>query len=176
MFPFFLLAFLFIFSFFFCVSFHFLFERFFTFRSKVAEDGLSRHRPTNQSFRVCKVNLATLKVATTSAHTRISKQTRVHVSSKTLKAATQRSHKSAVGRTHETRTFSTIHGASAKNHSSRCHMFHRTCVSWNCHADVDQSDARVFKTLIQNMGRPSPLNISERCTQLLVSRVEAGAH
>ena len=37
-----------------CVSFHFLF---------FARKGRSRHPPTNQSFRVYKVNLATLKVA-----------------------------------------------------------------------------------------------------------------
>ena len=48
-----------------------VFLRFFTFGQVQgdARDGRSRHRPTNQptnqSFRVCKVNLATLKVATT---------------------------------------------------------------------------------------------------------------
>ena len=52
-----------------CVSFHFLvgFSRFFTFGQvkSNARDGRSRHHgDINQSVRVCKVNLATLKVAT----------------------------------------------------------------------------------------------------------------
>ena len=48
------------------MRFLFIFLRFFTFgRSKSnSRDGRSRHRQTNQSFRVCNVNLATLKVAT----------------------------------------------------------------------------------------------------------------
>ena len=46
--------------------FSFLIFEFFTFGHVKgnARDGRSRHRLTNQSFRVCKVNLATLKVAT----------------------------------------------------------------------------------------------------------------
>ena len=62
-------------SFFPCVSFRFLFLVFslrffslFLFLKKICTFGqvksnARRHRPTNQSFRVCKVNLATIKVA-----------------------------------------------------------------------------------------------------------------
>ena len=61
--------FMFFFSYFFfaCVSFHLLlfFKKIFTFGTVKgnARDGRSRHQPTNQSFRVCKVNLATRNVA-----------------------------------------------------------------------------------------------------------------
>ena len=69
------------FFFFHCVSFHFhfflfcfllallfiycFFTRFFTFGHVKGNgrNGRSRHRPTNQKFGVCKVNVATLKVA-----------------------------------------------------------------------------------------------------------------
>ena len=54
--------------FFTCVSFHFLFVISGSFHlgqvKGNARDGRSRHPPTNQSFRACEVNLATLKVAT----------------------------------------------------------------------------------------------------------------
>ena len=50
-----------------CVSFHFCFLKFFSFgQAKGASRSVAT--PTNQSFRVCKVNLATLKVATTETH------------------------------------------------------------------------------------------------------------
>ena len=69
MFPFFN-AFFFLF-FFACVSFHFsIFKRFLTFGQVKGNVryGRSRHPPTNQSFRVCKVNLATLEVAKKDHH------------------------------------------------------------------------------------------------------------
>ena len=65
---FFLIAVSLFFPLFFLLAFLFFFlvlERFFTFGQVEGNacSGRSRHRPTNQSFRVCKVNLATLKVA-----------------------------------------------------------------------------------------------------------------
>ena len=60
------LFFHFVFPHFSCVSFHFLFlSSLHSGRSKVARGTVGRdiHQPTNQNFRVCKVNLATLKVA-----------------------------------------------------------------------------------------------------------------
>ena len=58
-------AFLFMFSCFFLLSFLFIFWRFCTFVQVKGNgrDGWSRHRPTNQSFRVFKVHLTTVKVA-----------------------------------------------------------------------------------------------------------------
>ena len=83
---FFLLAFLFIFLVFFCclrfLSFlFFLKKRFFAFGQVkgIARDGRSRHGPTNQSFRVCKVDLATLKVAITWSHV-VSQRSAVRIS------------------------------------------------------------------------------------------------
>ena len=65
---FFLLAFLFISLLFLLLAFLFIFfcKRFFAFGQVKgnARHGRSRHRPTNQSFRVCKVNPATPMVAT----------------------------------------------------------------------------------------------------------------
>ena len=65
-----------------CVSFHFfLKKRFFAFGQVkgIARDGRSRHGPTNQSFRVCKVDLATLKVAITWSHV-VSQRSAVRIS------------------------------------------------------------------------------------------------
>ena len=51
--------------FFACVSFHFFVYLLGGSGRRHARYGRSRHQPTNQSFRVCKVDLATLKVAIT---------------------------------------------------------------------------------------------------------------
>ena len=54
----------------FCLRFFFIFSRFFTSGQVKgnARHGRSRHPPTNQSFRVCRVNLATPKVAIGANH------------------------------------------------------------------------------------------------------------
>ena len=58
-------GFFFFFLIFCLIVFFFDFLRFFTFGQvkSNARDGRSRHPTTNQSFRVCKVNIATVQVA-----------------------------------------------------------------------------------------------------------------